>query len=164
LTQKGARQPERIRDGNFLFDSEHLFIRYGGQWVAIGRVDDTVREIADEEIAAAPRAPRADIMRSIPVRLTRGQVENAIVEFGFDYENGNPPRKFFKFRFFASLTAWQAGKPEMTEVSGRPEIVEVIPPTPVQEAGEHKGRLRLSLPNAIESTTIYLRAEVVNEL
>ena len=54
LTEKGARQPEGVRDTNFLFDGETFSIRHKGQWVAIGKInplnEDAIQEQIDEHI------------------------------------------------------------------------------------------------------------------
>ena len=54
LIPKGQRQPEGIRDTNFLFDGVKFYIRYKGEWHAIGGTDttdiDAIQEVIDDNI------------------------------------------------------------------------------------------------------------------
>ena len=127
FAQEGER-PE-APDGSLLDDRVGVFLRRGGEWRLIGVSEEGVENIADEQIAAAPRPARVD------------NVDSTVLLFGEEstiekqYEQGNPFRDTFIFKNFA--TAQDREDDNELPASERPTNVSFNPLTPVQREGTH---------------------------
>ena len=132
--------PETGREGDSIFvgeptappnpeNAEGYYIRLEGQWRQVGISEEEVVNVADEQIAAAPRPARVD------------NVDSTVLLFGEEstiekqYEQGNPFRDAFIFKNFA--TAQDREDDNELPVSERPINVSFDPLTPVQREGTH---------------------------
>ena len=148
FAQEGERP--QAPDGSLLDDTVGVFLRRGGEWRLIGVSEEGVENIADEQIAAAPAAPRASLIRTVDVRVNAGLIDTTEFDQPFEYTIGkNPPGTQFRIRWYATLEAWQDETPE-ADVGDAPIAIEWLPATPLETAGEHRGIFRYKLnPNTV---------------
>ena len=128
FAQEGERP--QAPDGRLLDDTVGLFIRRNGQWRQIGLSQSQVAEVADQEIAAAPRTT---IINSPGTTTTSVGTRTTVIK---TYIAGNPPPLTFSVKWFLNKDDYIDGI-EM-DAADIPENITFSPATPEQEAGTHR--------------------------
>ena len=127
FAQEGERP--QAPDGALLDDRVGVFLRRNGEWRLVGISEAGVEQIADGQIAAAPRPARVDNVDSTVLVFN----QEATIEK--QYEQGNPFKSTFVFKNFA--TAQDREDDNELPVSERPINISFDPLTPVQLKGTH---------------------------
>lgn len=118
-----------------------------------GRLTGTIKHHLQPlgEEASLPQTPPAALVDIIDVRVSSATVDTEIFERRFTY-HGKKSSRFYA-KWFDNSTDWINRSPESANA---PTVVEWVPPTPVQSAGEHRALMRYRLPTGTTGDFEYI--------